>query len=154
MPHYLSFRRVNPDILSSWAPQPGDIIISNWVSWLEVLWLAARYNPIFVVPVFSPQSHQTTKEIGETGNRVTIIGYRTRTLFQMCRSTGYTPQISTDLTLEALPFHSIQASADRPIVMFPECTTSNGRAILRFSDSLLDVALPSKKFSVYIMCIK
>jgi hypothetical protein len=23
-------------------PQPGDIIVSNWVSWIEILWLASR----------------------------------------------------------------------------------------------------------------
>lgn len=26
----------------AWAPKPGDLIVSNWVSWIEILWLAFR----------------------------------------------------------------------------------------------------------------
>ena len=28
-----------------WSPGAGDIIISNWASWIEILWLAARWVP-------------------------------------------------------------------------------------------------------------
>lgn len=29
--------------IDKWTPGPGDIVVSNWASWIEVLWLAARY---------------------------------------------------------------------------------------------------------------
>jgi hypothetical protein len=29
--------------LESWAPGAGDIIVSNWASWIEILYLAFRY---------------------------------------------------------------------------------------------------------------
>lgn len=34
-----------------WNPSAGDIIVSNWASWVEVLWLAVRYAVIPAVYV-------------------------------------------------------------------------------------------------------
>jgi 1-acylglycerol-3-phosphate O-acyltransferase len=42
----------------------------------------------------------------------------------------------------------IQRNADRPVVVFPECTTTNGRGILRFSPSLLSAPATVKIFPV------
>jgi hypothetical protein len=34
----------------TWSPDAGDIIVSNWASWIEILWLAFRYDhPSFVL---------------------------------------------------------------------------------------------------------
>jgi hypothetical protein len=48
----------------------------------------------------------------------------------------------------------IRQAADRPIVVFPECTTSNGRGMLRFADVFKDYSVPVKRFKVFIMCVR
>lgn len=27
---------------STWNPKAGDVIVTNWVSWIELVWLAVR----------------------------------------------------------------------------------------------------------------
>lgn len=40
------------------------------------------------------------------------------------------------------------------MVVFPECTTSNGRGLLRFAELFRDVSVPLTKFKVFIMCVR
>ncbi|PWN22879.1 hypothetical protein BCV69DRAFT_292289 [Microstroma glucosiphilum] len=47
----LSANRANP-----FEPKRGDIILSNFSSWLDVLITAVKFNPIFLLPVVSPSS--------------------------------------------------------------------------------------------------
>lgn len=28
--------------IEAWTPKAGDVIVSNWASWIEILWLAFR----------------------------------------------------------------------------------------------------------------
>jgi hypothetical protein len=48
--------------------------------------------------------------------------------------------------------HEIRKSAGRPVVVFPECTTSNGRGLLRFANVFDEV--PIKGYKVFIMCVR
>ena len=48
----------------------------------------------------------------------------------------------------------IRVNADRPIVIFPECTTSNNRGLLRFAELFGDVKVPVTNFKVFIMCVR
>lgn len=48
----------------------------------------------------------------------------------------------------------IRNGANRPIVVFPECTTSNGRGLLRFTDVFLGQPVPTRKYKVFIMCVR
>lgn len=61
---------------------------------------------------------------------------------------GLTNSGSTKSTLE-----EIRRTASRPIVVFPECTTSNGRGLLRFAD-VFHQNVPVKKFQVFILCVR
>ena len=48
----------------------------------------------------------------------------------------------------------VQQNANRVTVVFPECTTSNGRGLLRFADLFTGIEVPVSTFRVYIMCVR
>ncbi|KAL1736047.1 hypothetical protein EV714DRAFT_267582 [Schizophyllum commune] len=157
-----------------WRPKAGDIIVSNWVSWIELLWLAFRFNPIFVYPIVdalpkapaqksspSPVSHTPGRRTGtgsaavaapttrEAVPRAPITGFRIASLLEMVRSTGNVlPQPG-----KGRPLEDIRRAANRPIVVLPECTTSNGRGLLRFADVFGRTTTP-KGCHVFVMCTR
>ena len=47
----------------------------------------------------------------------------------------------------------IRRKASKPIVVFPECTTSNGRGLLRFSD-VFRQTVPVKDYNVFVMSVR
>ncbi|KZT24445.1 hypothetical protein NEOLEDRAFT_1206595 [Neolentinus lepideus HHB14362 ss-1] len=174
----------------SWNPSVGDVIVSNWVSWTELLWLAFRYsfrsvftrcipcmfNPIFLIPIpvsdpatsVSTQSMPVSHTLGRrtrTGSaaisspisrapvpRVPIISYRQVSLLSMIRYTGHIPSGDVTQKSGARSLEEIISKADRPVVLFPECTTSNGRGMLKFSDVVPD--LKTKKNKMFLMCVR
>ncbi|KAH8106125.1 hypothetical protein BXZ70DRAFT_918320 [Cristinia sonorae] len=159
----------------SWNPRAGDIIVSNWASWVELLWLAFRFNPVFLVPVarsVEVSSSQTSTPISRTPGRRTgtgsaaistlstraptiraeILGFHELSLISMISHTGKPPLLPGSVT--HLSLQEIRSKADRPIVIFPECTTSNGRGLLRFADVFQGIEVPVKKFKVFVMCVR
>jgi hypothetical protein len=130
-----------------------------------------RFNPIFVLPVplqslSSPITHTPGRRTG-TGSaaisspsrspsiRTPISGFRTVSLMSALRVTGRVPPydyISPEGYSSTL--EDIRMKADRPIVVFPECTTSNGRGMLRFADVFEGEILPVKKCQVFVMCVR
>ncbi|OCH84179.1 hypothetical protein OBBRIDRAFT_786495 [Obba rivulosa] len=164
--------------VESWKPQAGDIIVSNWASWVEILWLAFRFNPIFVLPVSSadvPQaiprlSTPVTRTPGRrtgTGSaaisspstrtptpRVPIVGFRRVSLLSMLHATGYVPAPAHSGSTAPSSLEEIRSRADRPVVVFPECTTSNGRGMLRFAEVFRGVKVPVTKFQVFVMSVR
>ncbi|KAF7776242.1 hypothetical protein Agabi119p4_4635 [Agaricus bisporus var. burnettii] len=161
----------------SWNPSKGDLIISNWASWIEIVWLAARYNPIFVLPVpettprferSKPSSSHITNRPGRatgTGSAgihnapkhsavdpIPIKGFREVSLLKMIYSVGAIPPYF-DANSNARPLKEIRRSARRPIVVFPECTTSNGRGMLRFA-KVFNEDIPVKGCQVFVMCVR
>ncbi|KAG9127684.1 hypothetical protein FRC07_010909 [Ceratobasidium sp. 392] len=170
-------RRADASNHEKWAPGAGDIIASNWASWVEVLWLAVRYNPLFVLPVCAskPQlaaSNATPLTPGRrtgTGSaqiatssaapRQQILGFRTASFLEVILATGYVPPYGSSSSTITATIEDIRAKADRPLVVFPECTTSNGRALLRFADVFVagkgkHIKHPVKGFKLYIMCAR
>jgi 1-acyl-sn-glycerol-3-phosphate acyltransferase len=53
----------------------------------------------------------------------------------------------------ARALEDIRKQADRPVVVFPECTTSNGRGLLRFTDAFGET-VPVKNYQVFVMCVR
>lgn len=109
-------------------PQPGDIIAATFTSPLDALYLAAIFDPIFTA------SYPRTRKV----LRLSLFG----TYVQALRYPDETPpmpfqQYLTDLSSLA------RNNPHRIIVVFPECTTTNGKGILPFSPSLL--SLPKNK---------
>lgn len=134
-----------------------------------------RFNPIFVLPVADetePPASSTSD--GETisyrpgrktgtgsaaistptrtiSPRQPIRGFRRVSLLSMVKATGETQPSSSG------PFTSledIRRSAERPVVVFPECTTSNGRGLLRFARVFEGYNVPVKECDIFIMCIR
>ncbi|KAI6130559.1 hypothetical protein EDD16DRAFT_1470768 [Pisolithus croceorrhizus] len=157
-----------------WRPRAGDIIVSNWSSWVDVLWMVYRFDPIFVMPVLeepklsavnpdsSPISYRPGRSRGSgvpspsslqtTTSRSAVKGFRQMSLFSMIWATGRTPDRLSFNSISQLK--ELRQSAERPVVVFPECTTSNGRGLLRFVDVFEGARVPTKQFEVFIMCIR
>ncbi|KAG9002032.1 hypothetical protein FRB94_004124 [Tulasnella sp. JGI-2019a] len=162
-----------------WDPVAGDIIISNWASWIELLWLAFRWNPMFILPVAqlpsitegrTSSSNTTPGRWTGTGSaaiatpaatsanrsRVPILGWQRRSLLQMIAHTGQavlTPEAAQNYG-KIMSLEEIRSMTGRPLVIFPECTTSNGRAFLKFADVFNDVSIPVKGYSVFVMAVR
>ncbi|GAA5892480.1 hypothetical protein JCM6882_005626 [Rhodosporidiobolus microsporus] len=100
-------------------PKKGDVIVANHSSYLDFLYLAFRYNPTFLLPVVSPTS--PTK----------IAGFRRVSLVQAILACGSLPQQRADGG-ESLE-EALRRSSG-PVVLFPEATTSNNRALLKLAE--------------------
>lgn len=163
-------------VKSSWKPKAGDIIVSNWISYLEIIWLAFRFNPTFVLPIsYPPKSppvdsspiRSTPNKRAMSGSaapssasparraaeRAPVSGFRTVSLWGMLNATGYAPPYIR-LVEEARSLEDVRLSSRTPIVVFPECTTSNGRGLLRFAEVFENISIPVKKFNVFIMSVR
>ncbi|KAG1440174.1 hypothetical protein G6F56_012024 [Rhizopus delemar] len=106
----VSIRKSRNSTGSEGSIKKGDVIITNWTSYVDILYLAYKFNPVFT-QVYS-------------NNRVRKIS-----LWQAIRSINTLPNTpSNTLKLNEL----ISQENQGPIVVFPEGTTSNGRALLKF----------------------
>jgi hypothetical protein len=70
----------------------------------------------------------------------------------MLSATGHAPPYISSAPICSL--EEIRRDADSPVVVFPECTTSNGRGMLRFADVFNGVSVPVKGFKVFVMCVR
>ena len=108
-------------------PQPGSIIASSHTSPIDAVYLAAIFDPIFTA------SYSSTRLV----QRISLF----HAILRAFQHPQYDPPAGARLTdLKTL----ISQHPHQAIVVFPECTTTNGRGILPFSMSLLS-APPSVK---------
>eukprot|EP00842_Homolaphlyctis_polyrhiza_P006551 jgi/Hompol1/6898/HPOL_005117-RA len=92
------------------------IVIANHTSYLDVLYLAYRYAPMFT-------------HVSASG-KIRLISF-----WQALFTAGEYPNLEDEqdsMTLNELIAHASSKSQVAPIVIFPEGTTSNGRGILKF----------------------
>ncbi|KAH9938565.1 uncharacterized protein B0H18DRAFT_1091228 [Fomitopsis serialis] len=153
-----------------WSPGAGDIIVSNWASTIEILWLAFRvFRFDFPEPsarVSSPVARTPGRRTG-TGSaaisspaaraptpRVPIAGFKQVSLFGILRATGHVPDATQPGSPGIKSLEEIRSNSDRPVVVFPECATSNGRGLLRFAEIFKGVSVPVTKFKVFVMCVR
>ncbi|TFL05702.1 hypothetical protein BDV98DRAFT_499855 [Pterulicium gracile] len=159
-----------------WTPGRGDLIVSNWVSWIDILYLAFRFDPIFVFPIAeaslapSPPSPNTpissspgrrtgtgsanvSAKNRDVSTRVPIRGFVQVSLLRTIGLTGRSPPFFSS-SVAGKSLHEIRKEADRPIVVFPECTSSNGRGLIRFANILPGESLPVKGYQVFVMCFR
>lgn len=149
---------------------------SGQFSLLSSLMQLSRFDPIFVFPVSqapvvlssaetAPVSYTPGRRTGtgsarvslpgtSRASRVSIIGYQDVSLFSAIRMTGNVPMVQRVLP-ESPPrsLDEIIKAAKRPVVVFPECTTSNGRGLLRFAD-VFRKTVPVKEWNVFLMCVR
>ncbi|KAJ7283748.1 hypothetical protein C8J57DRAFT_1293469 [Mycena rebaudengoi] len=163
--------------IESWNPRAGDVIVSNWSSWIELLWLAYRFNPIFVFPVpehdsAPPASTPVSEIISHTPGRRTgtgsanisvatrvatsrasVVGFRQVSLLSALQLTGHAPTRGVTASGPLQSFEDLRKAAGRPLVVLPECTTSNGRGLLRFAN-LFQEKVPVRGYAVFVMCVR
>lgn len=112
-------------------PQPGSIIASSFTSPIDAIYLAAIFNPIFTASY--PQTHQV--------ERISLLQAVLRAFAVPSTEPPRGAQMMNVSTL-------VEKYPNRPIVLFPECTTTNGRGILALSPSLLGASPQTKIFPV------
>jgi hypothetical protein len=136
----------------------------------------SRFNPIFILPVseavassststpsatitYKPgrRSNTDSASLSQTrtpsSDRIPIAGFRIVSLLTAILSTGHVPSsLQTGCSCDSL--EDIRKKAKRPIVLFPECATSNGRGMLHFADIFRDVDVPVKDYNIFIMCVR
>ncbi|KAJ5129926.1 uncharacterized protein N7515_005965 [Penicillium bovifimosum] len=112
-------------------PQPGSVIASSFTSPIDAIYLAAIFDPIFTA------SYPNTRQV----ERISLFQAILRAF--AVPSTQPAPNsrmVDVSTLVEQYP--------NRPIVLFPECTTTNGRGILTLSKSLLGVSPQTKIYPV------
>ena len=112
-------------------PQPGSIIASSHTSPIDSVYLAAIFDPIFTA------SYPSTRLV----QQISLF----HAMLRAFQHPQYDPPPNAKLTdLETL----IQQHPNRAIVVYPECTTTNGKAILPFSSSILTAPSTAKIFPI------
>lgn len=112
-------------------PGPGSVIASTFTSPIDAVYLAAIFDPVFVATY--PSSRQVEHI----------------SLFQAIRRAFAPPQVQPPASARMVDVATLLAKyPHRPIVMFPECTTTNSRGILPLSRALVSVPPTTKIFPV------
>lgn len=112
-------------------PQPSSIIASSFTSPIDSVYLAAIFDPIFTA------SYPSTRLV----HRISLF----QAILRSFQSPQVDPPSNADLTdLQTL----LQRHPNQPVVVFPECTTTNGRGILQFGASLLTAPSKTKIFPI------
>ena len=112
-------------------PQPGSIIASSFTSPIDALYLAAIFDPIFTA------SYPRTRFVHQIS------------LFQAIVRAFQQPQTAPPTTSKLVDLGTLmKQNPNRIIIVFPECTTTNGRGVLPFSTSLLTTPARTKIFPI------
>ncbi|GAA6059064.1 hypothetical protein JCM10212_002035 [Sporobolomyces blumeae] len=129
-------------------PKQGNLIVSNSSSWIDLVYLSFRHNATFLAPV----ADSTTSS---------IVGWKCIALWQAIARSGQIPdKVDVKASEKGNGGKSLQECAKTaagPVVCFPECTTSNNRALLRFADfapSNSVAAATSFTGNVFVMAFK
>lgn len=112
-------------------PGPGSVIASSFTSPIDAVYLAAIFDPVFTA------SYPNSRKVEHIS------------LFQAILRAFAAPQLSPPPKARLVDLATlVKKFPGRPIVTFPECTTTNARGILPPSPSLLSVAPKTKIFPV------
>ncbi|PLW50473.1 hypothetical protein PCASD_01364 [Puccinia coronata f. sp. avenae] len=116
--------------ITSDSVRPGDLIVCNWSSYVDIIYLAYLYNPIFVLPVLK----DSRRGSGEDKLAAKVAGFETKNMIPMVLQTGHPPHYIHPRTSQLKSLTECLREArrlGRPVVFFPEGTTSNNRALLK-----------------------
>ncbi|POS84660.1 hypothetical protein EPUL_006790 [Erysiphe pulchra] len=114
-------------------PGPSDVIASSFTSPIDALYLAAIFDPIFTI------SYPYTEKV----QVVSLISAISRAL---AKPEEYPPKDAKMTDIKTV----IASNQNRAVVVFPECTTSNGLGILPLCPSLLTLSEETKIFPVHL----
>ncbi|KAG6085609.1 hypothetical protein E4U15_001195 [Claviceps sp. LM218 group G6] len=114
-------------------PHPGSVLAANLTSPIDAVYLAAIFDPIFTVSYPGQRNVQ----------RVSLLGAIMHALGPV--HTAPPPGV------KLVPLqHLLEEYPNRVVAVFPECGTSNGKAILPFSPSLVETPAKVPIFPVSI----
>ncbi|OAL65562.1 hypothetical protein A7C99_2659 [Trichophyton rubrum] len=114
-------------------PGPGTVIASSFTSPIDVVYLAAIFNPVFTT------SYPGTRKVKQVSLLQAII--------HAFDSPEPTPPHSSKADLIDIST-LIKRNPARCVVVFPECTTTNGKGILELSPSLCSATPSTKIFPI------
>jgi hypothetical protein len=114
-------------------PHPGSVIAANFSSPIDAIYLAAIFDPIFTI------SYPDTRKV----QRVSLLGAVLAALSPV--QTG-PPRNAKLVEIKDL----LDSNPGQIIAVFPECGTTNGKAILPFSPSILQTPADVHIFPVSI----
>lgn len=111
-------------------PNPGDIIVANFSSYLNLMWLQSKFNPIFVIPASDDEVVQ-------------VSFFALLFCILQCKPTknGKKKRLC-DLV-------ELSKKEKRPLVLFPEASVTNGEHIFKFYRFGDGVDLSETKFHIY-----
>ncbi|KAI4599424.1 hypothetical protein KJ359_001866 [Pestalotiopsis sp. 9143b] len=113
------------------VPQPGSIIAAQFTSPIDALYLAAIFDPIFTV------SYPNTQKV----HHISLLGAIVLALAPINLQPSTRKKLTTLRQLREDYPH-------RVIVVFPECSTTNGKGLLPLSPSILGAPSDAKIFPV------
>ncbi|KAG0338812.1 hypothetical protein BG004_007060 [Podila humilis] len=118
----------------------GQMIVSNWSSYIDILYLAFRYDPVF------------TQVYPET------LTVRQISLWQALLLSGSYPEAAPKASVETMPLKEFVKAMHKkgagPVVVFPEGTTTNNRAILKFVPIFKDWSVPETSIDIRVLTLK
>lgn len=114
-------------------PHPGSVIAANFTSPIDAVYLAAIFDPIFTI------SYPGTRKV----ERISLFG----AILEALGPVRAAPRPDAKLVdIEDL----LEQYADRVIAIFPECGTTNGKAIMPFGPALAETPADAPVFPVSI----
>ncbi|GAA5994818.1 lysophosphatidic acid acyltransferase LOA1 [Rhodotorula paludigena] len=116
-------------------PRKGDLILSNSSSYIDLLYLTFRYNATVLLPVSSSNK---------------VVGYRRASLLSAILAVGQLPQQGG----KAESLEEAIKKAAGPVVVFPEATTSNNRAMLKFAEIAPATAGKSSAVRTFVLTFR
>ncbi|KAG0244422.1 hypothetical protein BGW41_007714 [Actinomortierella wolfii] len=118
----------------------GQVIVSNWTSYIDVLYLAFRYDPVFT------QIYPDTLTVREVS------------MWKAIELSGSYPELAPPEGVKTYPlaefFKDNHQKTKRPVVIFAEGTTSNNRALLKFVPLFKKCQVPETNADINILTFK
>lgn len=114
-------------------PHPGSVIAANFSSPVDAIYLAAIFDPIFTI------SYPETRRV----QRVSLLGAVLAALSPVRTAPPPNAKLAEIKDL-------LDSNPGQVIAVFPECGTTNGKAILPFSPSILQTPADVHIFPVSI----
>lgn len=108
---------------------PGDVLICNFTSFFEVLYLSKRFSPVFVF---------ATNTGSDDGGLVHVCGL----LEALYRSLAM--PVTTERVKPTRKIADVVRRASGPVVVLPEGVRSNGKAVLRFVPVLQNLPVKTR----------
>ena len=137
--------------------------------------ISDRYNPVFALPNFASDTKpslpspgllkkpikgakgtvgDSLSQAGTQRKQAELRGFTKVGFLQVASKCGLAPPYvgGDNQSLEQIRLQARKAG--RPLVIFPECTTSNGRGLLRFENVFKGVTVPIEHYNIFIMCVR